>query len=215
MTNNQVSWHAAKQHRWKVALPVFTVGIVLALSGCADNSQTGTGDQEDTAGTVLASADLADVEDSSVGVVSFTEQEDSMDVSVTIEDMEPGFYGLHIHQVGSCEADSAAPDDATDIGDFKSAGGHLSGKENAKHPDHAGDLPALLVNEDGTATMTVTTDRLDESMVLDEDGSSVMIHAEPDNFANIPERYASDGPDQDTTDAGDSGDRLACGVLQD
>lgn len=162
---------------------------------------------------VLARAALADVDGEGRGEVAFTAADGSLVVSVSAEGLEPGFYGLHVHEIGECVADSAAPDDPSDTGAFKSSGGHIPG-DGADHPEHAGDLPPLLVGQDGTATMTVTTDRLDESLLMDADGSAVMIHSKPDNLANIPERYAAGGPDDDTTSAGDAGDRLACGVVE-
>jgi Cu-Zn family superoxide dismutase len=42
----------------------------------------------------------------------------------------------------------------------------------------------------------------------------VIIHALPDNFGNIPQRYAPEGPDQITRDTGDSGPRIACGTVR-
>jgi hypothetical protein len=47
--------------------------------------------------------------------------------------------------------------------------------------------------------------------LFDADGSAIMVHSAPDNFANIPERYGT--PDQETLDGGDSGERVACGVI--
>ena len=41
-----------------------------------------------------------------------------------------------------------------------------------------------------------------------------MIHADRDNYANVPERYAPEGPDEDTTKTGDAGDRIACAVIE-
>ena len=99
-------------------------------------------------------------------------------------------------------------------GDFLSAGGHLAGPDGeAGHPEHAGDLPPLFVTEDGTARIMTLTDRLDRDLLLDDDGSAVMIHENSDNLANIPERYAPDGPDEETRNAGDGGSRVACGVV--
>ena len=69
-------------------------------------------------------------------------------VQVRARRLPPGFHGFHVHAVGAC-------DPATG---FASAGGHLN-PTGAPHDDHAGDLPVLLVNADGTAQATVATDR--------------------------------------------------------
>jgi Cu/Zn superoxide dismutase len=56
------------------------------------------------------------------------------------------------------------------------------------------------------------TDRFTIADLRDVDGSAVMVHSGPDNFANIPARYG--GPDQETLNTGDSGSRIACGVVR-
>lgn len=79
-------------------------------------------------------------------------------------------------------------------------------------------MPPLLVKEDGSVTTTFSTDGYTLADIQDSDGSAVMVHADPDNSANIPaDRYRSKDaakvPDQMTLDTGDSGDRIACGVV--
>lgn len=180
----------------------------LALSGCAgEETSEGEGDG------ALASATVSDGDDNDLGTVDIEETEGGLQISADLSNLDPGYYGFHVHEIGECEPDSAAPDDPSDTGDFMSAGAHI-GADDSKHPEHAGDLPPLLVTEDGTAQLEVTTDRLSEEDLTDEDGSAMMIHSDPDNFANIPERYSSQGPDSDTTGTGDAGDRLGCGVLE-
>lgn len=76
-----------------------------------------------------------------------------------------------------------------------------------------------LVNEDGTAQARFTTDRFTVRGLVDEDGSAIIVHEAPDNFANIPDRYHSHtedvfGPDSVTLAVGDAGGRLACGVIE-
>ncbi len=124
-----------------------------------------------------------------------------VDVRVAVSRLQPGFHGFHVHAVGSC----VGPD-------FKSAMGHLKPADQI-HGAHAGDMSSLLVKGNGTATLRLTTDRFTLADLRDADGSAVMVHAGPDNFANIPARYAADGPDQETRDTGDSGSRVACGEL--
>ena len=195
----------------------FAAGV-LALSACGPDQ---TEEPDDGAGAPpqegdgipAATAQVQDGDGTELGTAEFTEVDGGMEVRVDLSELEPGHHGLHVHEIGLCEPDSAAPDDPSETGDFLSAGGHLGGEET-EHPDHPGDLPSLLVTEDGTAQMTFVTDRLTAQDLLDEDGSALMVHSDPDNFANIPERYAPEGPDEDSTSAGDAGDRSACGVVE-
>jgi Cu-Zn family superoxide dismutase len=80
-------------------------------------------------------------------------------------------------------------------------------------------MPVLLVMNDGTATLRFETDRFDVADLFDENGSAIIVHALADNFANIPTRYHSHtedtfGPDSATLATGDSGGRIACGVIE-
>lgn len=118
-----------------------------------------------------------------------------------------------MHTIGKCEPNSANPQDANQTGAFLSAGGHLAG-QGPQHPDHAGDLPSLLVNPDGSAHLVVKTARLTPELLFDSDGAALVVHAGPDNFANIPARYAAGGADDQTRQAGDGGDRVACAVIE-
>lgn len=186
-----------------------------ATGSAATTDPTEAVSETTTAAADGPSATLTDADGTELGTVQFTEADgtdSAVEVTASLSGMEPGFYGFHLHGAGVCETDSAAPDDPADTGDFLSAGGHL-GSDEADHPDHAGDLPQLLVQNSGDASLSFTTDRITLADLEDEDGTAVIIHADPDNYANIPERYAADGPDEDTTGAGDAGDRLACGVI--
>lgn len=167
-----------------------------------------------TEGEQFAVADLVAPEGEPRGTVEFAEVEGGALVTVEAVDLSPGFHGLHIHTTGLCEPDSENPASPGERGAFLSAGGHLKGDDDeAVHPEHAGDLPTLYVAGDGTGKIVTFTDRLDRDQLLDDDGSAVMIHESSDNLANIPERYAPDGPDSDTQNAGDGGSRIACGVV--
>lgn len=185
--------------------PVNTATATEETTG-ANNDNNNDNDNPDLTATVN-NADGADL-----GTVEFMESDGVMRVDVELSGLEPGFYGLHVHQIGECETDSAAPDDPENTGDFLSAGSHL-GSDEADHPDHAGDLPQLLVQESGDAVLSFETDRLTLADLEDDDGSALMIHSNPDNFANVPDRYAPEGVDQDTLNTGDAGSRLACGVI--
>lgn len=142
-------------------------------------------------------------------------------VTVTVQttgagQLTPGFHGLHIHGVGKCEADSVAPAGGAP-GPFLSAGGHFQAPGHSEHPQ-SGDLTALQVRQDGSALLVTTTDSIDRDDLLAGSGTALIIHADDDNFANIPaDRYTqvngTPGPDQTTLTTGDAGKRVACGVI--
>lgn len=202
-----------RQRTWTAA----AVGaVVVALAGCGD-AGGGEAVVEETpaaAGAGLASrAVVEDVEGNEVGAVRFAEISTGTEVVAEVQGLEPGFYGLHVHGTGLCEPDSAAPGNPDTTGAFLSAGGHL-GADAGEHPDHAGDLPSLYVTEAGLGFLTTVTDRFGVEDLADDDGSAVMIHSGRDNYANVPERYAPEGPDEETLSTGDAGPRLACGVVE-
>jgi Cu-Zn family superoxide dismutase len=153
------------------------------------------------AGVVRARAHLRDVENRHVGSAILTQRGNEVQVTVKTRGLTPGFHGFHIHAVGLCEAP------------FTSAGGHFDLPGNT-HPAHSGDMPVLLINEDGTGAATFETDRFGVGDLFDADGSAIIIHAGPDNYANIPARYSATGPDEATLATGDAGARAACGVIR-
>ena len=130
--------------------------------------------------------------------------------------LTPGFHGMHIHAVGKCENDSTAPTGGTP-GPFLSAGPHLQVQGHHEHPQ-SGDLTALQIRSDGSGLLVTTTDAFTRADLLAGTGTTLMIHADNDNFANIPaDRYTqvngTPGPDQITIATGDAGKRVACGVI--
>lgn len=130
--------------------------------------------------------------------------------------LTPGFHGLHVHSVGKCEANSVAPTGGTP-GDFNSAGGHYQAPGHTDHPA-SGDLTSLEVRSDGAAKLVTTTDSFTAADLLGGEGTALMIHQGPDNFGNIPpnrytQKNGAPGPDEETLATGDSGKRVACGVI--
>jgi len=110
-------------------------------------------------------------------------------IKVNASGLVPGKHGIHLHAVGSCNGP-----------DFKSAGTHWNpaGKQHGhENPAgaHLGDLPNLRVGDDGkgSASFEVRGD------MADADGTSLVVHAKPDDYKTDP--------------SGNSGDRVACAVL--
>lgn len=169
-------------------------------------------------------AELKSSTNVTVGTVRIMPTDDGKtSVRIVASGLTPGFHGYHVHTAGVC--DPAAVDAAGAPSPFFTAGGHFNTDTTKTHGAHTGDMPPLLVNADGTGRLSFRTDRFLPRDLLDEDGSAVIIHASPDNLANIPgttssgaERYHSHvdmvlGADTATKATGDAGSRFACGVV--
>jgi Cu-Zn family superoxide dismutase len=152
----------------------------------------------------FATATLMNSAGARVGQVWFYERRRDRGVEVVarVRDLPAGFHGFHLHTTGVCTPP-----------EFTSAGGHYN-PTNAMHPNHAGDMSTLLVNGDGTGMVALETDRFSVSDLRAGDGSAVIVHSMPDNYANIPPRYTPQPPDQTTMTTGDAGSRLACGQVR-
>ena len=120
-----------------------------------------------------------------------------MHLNVHVYGLTPGLHGIHIHAVGSCVGPA-----------FASAGSHYNpaarrhGLANPEGP-HNGDLPNLVVNGEGIGHLSAKTELVTlaagAATAFDADGSAVVIHAAED--------------DQVTDPTGNSGGRVACGVI--
>lgn len=195
------------------SLTALCVAAMLAPAACGSDEgggSTGASGGGTPQGPTIAVADLTSAEDAQVGSVTMRDEGGKVQVEVEANGLTPGYHGFHVHEAGVCEKDAMKEGEPSP---FATAMGHLGPGEET-HGDHAGDFPPLLVAKDGSAAATFATDRLSVDVLLDQDGSAVIVHAEPDNQANIPDRYAAKGPDEDTLDTGDSGDRAACGALR-
>jgi len=145
-----------------------------------------------------ATAVLRNTSGEVIGFARFTEDATGrVHVNAHVKGISPGLHGIHIHAIGACSPD------------FSAAGGHHNpfntqhGLENREGP-HAGDLPNLVVNEAGVGHLNTTTDLVTlaagPSTLFDANGSALVIHADPD--------------DQITHSTGNSGGRIACGVIE-
>ena len=172
--------------------------LVAPLSACLIS--TAAGCRSIARGERHASATLQDSAGRQVGTIRLTDAGAAgVVVDASVVGLAAGQHGIHFHAVGQCVA----------AGAFASAGGHANPtgrKHGLEHPDgpHAGDLPNLVVGADGRGSLRVTTPRVtlgDETgSLLDADGTAVVVHATQD--------------DQRTDPAGNSGARVACGVVE-
>jgi Cu-Zn family superoxide dismutase len=144
-----------------------------------------------------ATADLKDATGKPVGAATFTAAAGGVQIAVKVSGLKPGAHGFHLHAAGLCEGP-----------EFKTAGGHfnpLKKKHGLDSPQghHAGDLPNLTVGPDGTGSATSTLEGATlgegETSLFHAGGTSVVIHADADDLKTDP--------------AGNSGARIACGVV--
>lgn len=140
-------------------------------------------------------ATLKNADNEDIGTVELTAAPKGLLMNVSIDRMAPGWHAIHLHGVGDC-ADHAEH--------FKKSGGHAS-REGEAHGyfndagPHQGDFPNFYVNADGTAKFQHFSANVKGEDLLDENGTAVLIHANPDDYISQP--------------AGDAGDRLACGTI--
>jgi superoxide dismutase, Cu-Zn family len=111
--------------------------------------------------------------------------------------LSPGFHGLQLHSVGKCEPNSAAPAGGS-TGNFDSAGAVYQAPDHTGYPA-SGDLTALQVRPDGSAKLVTTTSLFTAADLRNSSGTALIVHQNPDNLGNSP--------------TGDSGKRVACGVI--
>ena len=172
---------------WFLALTIIaSIGVVL---GCqpdeAAPSELGA----------KAVAEMKGVDGSPMGTVTLTQGPNGVLVSADVTGLSEGAHGFHIHAVGSCSPD------------FSAAGGHyMPGGEGHgfMHEGgvHSGDMPNIYAGVDGRARADVFTDGVSfssdaENTLFDDDGSAIIIHAQPDSYGENP----------------GAGDRAACGVI--
>jgi Cu-Zn family superoxide dismutase len=169
-----------------------------------------------------ATATLRAADGTRIGTVTFTDEKHSDETEITVHlrhsSTLAGFHGLHIHandvtgNGDGCIADATQPSATW----FVSADGHWKHDPTELHGQHAGDLPSVYVNADGSASIEFDVDKLRPSEVV---GRAVVLHVGPDNFGNVP---VGAGADQytpgvsalaKTQATGNAGDRYACGVI--
>jgi Cu-Zn family superoxide dismutase len=182
-----------------VAIALLATPVAI-LSGCSnqssDNESTPTSSSKAAPQLLKTQLKTADDKPVADATIDFT----GGYATVTVEtvaggNLSPGFHGLHIHGIGRCEPNSAAPNGGPS-GDFNSAGDHLQTEGHTGMPA-SGDLPPLLVRSNGEGKLVATTDAFTEKQLKGPQGSSILLH----QGADMP--GATQGADT----------RLACGVI--
>lgn len=194
----------------RMYLSLLLVIMISTLFACqspeGNNSQLGKNQEdleqaavETNARTEKVLVSLMNSEGMQVATATLTEKaEGGVRITLEGENLPPGEHGFHIHDAGQC----IPPD-------FESAGAHYN-PTNSKHgfddPDgpHAGDLENITVDQDGTVYAEVDAPMVSlrhdhENTLFTKEGTSLVIHADPDDYISQP--------------AGNAGARIACGVI--
>lgn len=170
------------------------ISISIIVMGCERaHQQVGV---LSTAPAKQANAMISASSDSSVtGMAVFTQHGDQITLTIEIQGASPGLHAVHIHANGDC----SSPDGT-------SAGGHWNptGVAHGKWGEgefHLGDIGNITVGEDGTGSITLTTDLWEIGTGSDVDivGRGIIVHGGADDFTSQP--------------SGAAGARIGCGVI--
>ena len=170
------------------------LGISVIFIGC--EKVTRQVDVISTESDKQANAMIGSSNDSGVtGEAIFTQDGDQVTLTVEIQGASPGLHAVHIHEYGDC----SSPDGT-------SAGGHWN-PTNVAHGKwgegefHLGDIGNITVGEDGTGSLTLTTDlwEIGTGSAIDVVGKGFIVHADADDFVSQP--------------SGAAGMRIGCGVI--
>ncbi|MCC5896150.1 MAG: superoxide dismutase family protein [Alkalibacterium sp.] len=196
-------------------------GAVLTMVACADEvteleesgqedvaeDQEETTDDESTdvledGGTdeeyTSIDVDMVNSDSTLVGSAVFSESEEGVTLTLNLEGLPAGEYGMHIHEFGIATPPT-----------FEDAGGHFNPTDaehgfDSEDGHHLGDLPNLVVPENGIVNETIEVSDVSllpdaEYTLATEDGTSLIIHTGPDDYETQP--------------TGDSGERMVGGVI--
>jgi len=136
----------------------------------------------------------------SLGTVSIEETPYGVVFTPSLTGLEPGAHGFHVHEKGNCGPDMKDGKPGAAL----AAGGHYDPDNTKQHglpwgKGHRGDLPALVVDAKGNATLPVLAPRL---KLAELKGKALMIHVGGDNHSDHPQPL------------GGGGARMACAVIK-
>lgn len=180
----------------ELKLAVCGLGLALGLCGCATRHESEEGGQSArAAGVKEAMAQLSPTQGNETqGKVTFTKVGDGIRVVADVSGLTPGKHGFHVHEKGDC----SAPDASSAGGHFNPTGMQHGGRESGTR--HVGDFGNLEADASGKAHAEFVDTQIAFEGPRSILGRGLIVHAQADDLATQP--------------TGNSGGRVACGVIQ-
>ena len=174
----------------KASMLSLLLGVSVALSSCDAVLDLVPFSPEQAIATIDSTSG-SDV----TGTAVFKQNGDAISLTIEIQNTAPGLHGVHIHEFGDCSAP-----------DGQSAGGHWN-PTNTAHGKwgegefHLGDIGNIMVSEDGTGSIELTTDlwEIGTGSIRDVVGKGIIVHEDADDFTSQP--------------SGAAGARIGCGSI--
>lgn len=180
-------------------IAVFLLALTFSLWSCA--RITINTNAEPLPAAIAISINLTDPNGvgKSIGSVRAEDTPYGLLLTPNLTDLSTGTHGFHVHEKPNC---GPAQKEGNPVPGL-AAGGHYDPQGTGKHEGpyrsgHLGDLPPLIVSQEGIATLPILAPRV---KVADLSGRSLTIHAGGDNYSDTPQPL------------GGGGDRIACGVI--
>ncbi|HWI49353.1 MAG TPA: superoxide dismutase family protein [Rummeliibacillus sp.] len=178
---------------------ILIVATLCLVAGCSSSKEKKVMAPVNGEKSTSATAKFINSDGKDIGTADMSEDENGVKISLKLHDLPPGEHGIHIHEVGICEKPK-----------FETAGAHY----NPTHKEHGyynpkgyhlGDLPNLQVDKDGKVDVEFTTKAFSlktgvANSLFDSNGSAFIVHADKDDYKTDP--------------SGNSGARIACGVIE-
>lgn len=181
---------------------LFMFILILVFAACTSKTEEEIVETSTSASpnSATIAAAFVNTNNEMIGKAFVTETKKGVQITLNASKLPPGSHGFHIHEKGVCEPETQ----------FESAGAHFNpfqkkhGTLNPEGP-HAGDLPNIIVANDGTVNQQViaplvTLKQKERNSLLQREGTALIIHEKPDDYKTDP--------------AGNAGKRIACAVIK-
>ena len=190
--------------RWYLAIFLVPAAIVAAIIGIFVLLTIGSGEPAQPEAGLTAEAVLESPSGGRMGTVTFRQASSGVLIMADVKGLAPGGHAFIIHETGACSPDFDAAGDHFNPTGAEHGLVHPAWKRGEPGGGHSGDLPNIYAASDGSAradffTVGITLDSALSHSVFDDDGSAIVVHENPDSYGETEP---------------DTGERVACGVIE-